>query len=176
MLAASYSLTYEGMTFSDHQSKIIYHFIESITCIIEPMIAIVPFNHSLCLYEIIIYFIGMNSVQRTLMGFVGGIIFILVTKRLLDRCDDFKVANMDRIDAEKMILILFVMTLHSITEGIGVGVSFGGKSGMHLGQFISLSLAVHNVPEGLAVALVLREKKVSTLRTGMKCIFVPKYD
>jgi ZIP family zinc transporter len=46
------------------------------------------------------------------------------------------------------------------------GVSFGGKSGMQLGQFISLSLAVHNMPEGLAVALVMTTRKVSKMQTG----------
>jgi ZIP family zinc transporter len=46
-------------------------------------------------------------------------------------------------------------------------VSFGGQSGMQLGQFISLSLAVHNIPEGLAVALVMTTRKVSQLRAAL---------
>ncbi len=60
------------------------------------------------------------------------------------------------------------MTLHSLTEGIGIGVSFSNEI---VGKAISLTLAVHNVPEGLAVALVLTTKKESRLRAGLWAIF-----
>jgi zinc transporter ZupT len=49
--------------------------------------------------------------------------------------------------------------LHSFTEGVGVSVSFG--DGEAFGLFISLAIAVHNIPEGLAISLVLVPRGVS---------------
>jgi zinc transporter ZupT len=57
------------------------------------------------------------------------------------------------------MLILGVMTAHSFSEGIGVGVAYGG--GEALGGAIALAIAVHNVPEGLAISLVLVPRGVS---------------
>ena len=62
------------------------------------------------------------------------------------------------LNARKALLIMGVMTLHSFSEGIGIGVSFGGHGGESRGLLISTSLAIHNVPEGLAVSLVLVPK------------------
>jgi ZIP family zinc transporter len=71
----------------------------------------------------------------------------------------------------KVFLMVAVMTLHSLSEGLGIGVSFTGKDGAHLGAFISASLAMHNIPEGLAVALVLMPRGVSKFGTVLWSIF-----
>jgi zinc transporter ZupT len=76
---------------------------------------------------------------------------------------------MSGFDARKALLIVGVMTIHSFTEGVGIGVSFGG--GQALGLFISLALAVHNIPEGLAISLVLVPRGVGWVRAAFWSIF-----
>lgn len=110
------------------------------------------------------------STVRTLLGGALGLLFILVTKAFLDRNEDLKVGNLQGADARKVLLIIFVMTLHSFSEGIAIGVSNGGSKGKQLGVFISASLAVHNVPEGLAVAVVLLPRKISKWTAAVWCI------
>jgi zinc transporter ZupT len=48
-------------------------------------------------------------------------------------------------------------------------VSFGG--GREFGAFISLAIAVHNIPEGLAIALVLIPKGVKPWKAALWAIF-----
>jgi zinc transporter ZupT len=99
-----------------------------------------------------------------------GLAFIIGTKAFLEKHEDIHVGNLAGADARRIILIIFVMTLHSFSEGVGIGVSFGGSNGRELGVFISASLAVHNVPEGLAVAIALLPRKISKLTVALWCI------
>lgn len=87
------------------------------------------------------------------LGFVVGAVFLVIAHRWLAGRDDVVVGALSGADARKAILIVAVMTVHSFSEGVGVGVSFGG--GEALGVFITLAIAVHNIPEGLAISLVL---------------------
>jgi ZIP family zinc transporter len=106
---------------------------------------------------------SISAEVRTAMGALLGLGFILATKKFLDQYEDLRVGVLGGTDARKALLIFFVMTLHSFSEGVGIGVSFGGTHGSDLGVFISASLAVHNVPEGLAIAVVLLPRGVSIL-------------
>ena len=114
---------------------------------------------------------GVNyGLSRTLAGALLGLGFIVAARRFLRQDEHPAVfASMGGLDARKGLLIVGVMTVHSFTEGIGIGVSFGG--GQALGLFISVALAVHNVPEGLAISLVLVPRGVSVARAAWWSVF-----
>jgi ZIP family zinc transporter len=89
---------------------------------------------------------------RTIAGVGAGAFFIVVTGRYLHG-REVGFATLRGVDALKAFTIVAVMTVHSLTEGIGVGVSYGG--GDALGVFVTIAIAIHNIPEGLAISLVL---------------------
>lgn len=90
---------------------------------------------------------------RTILGLVGGFVFIAISHSIIERYDDFHIGDIQGADAVKMLMIVGIMTLHSAAEGVGVGVAYAGEG--NLGEFITAAIAVHNIPEGLAIALVL---------------------
>ena len=110
------------------------------------------------------------SLLRTLVGALIGLGFIVLVRTLLQHDEHPAVfASMNGLDARKALLVVGVMTMHSFTEGVGVGVSFGG--GEALGLFITLAIAVHNIPEGLAISLVLVPRGVGWIRAALWSIF-----
>lgn len=109
---------------------------------------------------------GVNyDLYRTIGGVGLGLLFILLSQRWLSNNNsDVNVGALKGADAIKALLIVGVMTLHSFAEGVGVGVSFGG--GDDFGVFISIAIAVHNIPEGLAISLVLIPKGVKVWKAA----------
>jgi ZIP family zinc transporter len=94
-----------------------------------------------------------RGLGRVTVGAAIGAIFIAGTRWALVGHDDVRFGNLKAADAKKAVLIVAVMTVHSFSEGVGVGVSYGG--GVALGIFITLAIAIHNIPEGLAISLIL---------------------
>jgi ZIP family zinc transporter len=99
---------------------------------------------------------------QTLAGALIGVVFILATQRWLGD-PDAALAGAVSADSRRMALVVIVMTVHSFAEGVAVGVSFGG--GPTLALAITLAIAVHNIPEGLAISAVLRPRG----KTVMAC-------
>src|SRR4029453_3334855 len=86
---------------------------------------------------------------RMLLGIVAGLIAIVAANGLIRRRRMVEIADLHGASARKALLLLGVMTAHSFAEGVGVGVSFGGAG--ELGVFITTAIAIHNIPEGLAI-------------------------
>ncbi|MFW6322786.1 MAG: ZIP family metal transporter [Guyparkeria sp.] len=104
-----------------------------------------------------------------LLGMASGLLLVVLADRWLDRHDTPNVGDLQGADARKALMIVGVMTAHSFAEGVGVGVSYGG--GQELGVFITVAIAVHNVPEGLAIALVLVPRGVPVWKASLWAIF-----
>lgn len=105
---------------------------------------------------------------QTILGGGMGVAFILLGERLLAG-REIPFGELSGAGARKILLILAVMTLHSFSEGVAVGVAFGG--GDKLATLITLAIAVHNVPEGLAISAVLRPRGSSVLACAGWSVF-----
>lgn len=95
------------------------------------------------------------------IGIMSGAVFILLCKKVLERYGEVSMLDIKGANATKAILVIGIMTLHSFGEGSGVGVSFAGSKGVNQGLFVTLAIAVHNIPEGLAVSMVLASQGIS---------------
>jgi zinc transporter ZupT len=95
-----------------------------------------------------------RSVPRVGIGALAGVGFIAILSRYLHAPHHpMHLASLRGEDAVKALLIVGVMTVHSVAEGVGVGAAFG--DGETLGILIAVAIAVHNIPEGLAISLIL---------------------
>ena len=108
------------------------------------------------------------SVWRTAVGVAIGVVAIVVVSRRLHD-GEMEFSELTGADARKALMIVGVMTAHSFAEGIGVGVSYSGAEG--LGIYVTILIALHNIPEGLAISLVLVPRGVSLWRAAGWSIF-----
>ncbi|RLN73108.1 hypothetical protein BBJ28_00023574 [Nothophytophthora sp. Chile5] len=107
---------------------------------------------------------------RLALGAFLGVLFIKFTKVFLEDYEDVSVCGLHGLDARKALLIMAVMTLHSVSEGIGVGVSFGGEGGIRRGHIVTMTMAIHNIPEGVAISLSLVPRGLSVFYAVLWCI------
>jgi zinc transporter ZupT len=110
-----------------------------------------------------------KGVARTLAGVLIGAVAIELARRRLRSRRELHVGALSGSDARKAVMIVGIMTVHSFTEGVAVGVSFG--DGATLGLLIAIAIAVHNVPEGLAISLVLVPRGVGVGKAAWWSVF-----
>lgn len=102
-----------------------------------------------------------GSGNWVVFGILSGGLFIWLCKKVLEQYGEVSMLDIKGADATKVVLVIGIMTLHSFGEGSGVGVSFAGSKGFSQGLLVTLAIAVHNIPEGLAVSMVLASRGVS---------------
>lgn len=109
------------------------------------------------------------NLWRTVIGFMIGLMLIYMVNEKLADNKKFEFGNLKGTNALKALMIVGVMTIHSFAEGIGVGVSFSG--GEDFGIFVATAIAVHNIPEGLAISIVLIPRNVKWWKTALWAVF-----
>lgn len=99
----------------------------------------------------------------TVAGAAVGALALLLFRRSVGPHDDLVLGRLRGADALKALVIVAVMTAHSFSEGVGVGVSYGDSN--RFGILMTLAIALHNIPEGLAISVVLVPRG-ATVRTA----------
>jgi zinc transporter ZupT len=91
--------------------------------------------------------------SRTAFGVLAGAAFVYVAYHVVGEHDALRLGALRGADARRALMIVGVMTAHSAAEGIGVGAAFGDTGAF--GLLIAAAIAAQNIPEGLAISLVL---------------------
>jgi ZIP family zinc transporter len=110
-----------------------------------------------------------RSGGRTAVGAAAGAVFVLLAYRVVGDKHALHLGTLRGADARKALLIVGVMTAHSAAEGIGVGAAFGDTG--TFGLLIAAAIAVQNIPEGLAISLVLVPRGTRVLSAAGWSVF-----
>ena len=110
-----------------------------------------------------------ESFPRTAGGALLGALLVAWASRRLAGRKGVHFEALAGADARRALLLVGVMTVHSYAEGLGVGAAFGG--GESLGLVTAIAIAIHNIPEGLAICLVLVPQGVGVLRAAGWSVF-----
>ena len=99
-------------------------------------------------------------------GLAAGAAFYWMAVKWVSNNGDFDIANLRKSGGRRALLIVAAMTVHSLPEGVAIGVAFGADFRSDgtlptLGLSIASALAVHNIPEAIAITLALMSAGLS---------------
>jgi len=101
--------------------------------------------------------IKLADALPVVLGIVLGAVFLSQADHYLSP-ERLEQTNWKRFGNKAQLLIFVAMSVHSIPEGVAVGVGYSSEAvySNNLGHYIALAIALHNIPEGLAVAVPMR--------------------
>lgn len=103
-----------------------------------------------------------------MLGLLLGALFFWITDKIVSYYH-LENHSLAKGFSKKGILIVIAMFIHSIPEGIAIGVGFA-TGNFHFGLIMAIAIGVHNIPEGIAVSLPLKKDGASTLRCAWASI------
>jgi zinc transporter ZupT len=110
-----------------------------------------------------------DSSILTVLGVALGLLFILGSHAFLAGKKELSIAKLSQASTIQALMIVGIMTIHSFAEGMGIGASFGSSE--EFGIFIAIIMAIQNIPEGLAIALILVPLGVRPITATFWAIF-----
>merc|ERR1719150_1036427 len=115
------------------------------------------------------YQIGDQFLSLVFWGLVGaGIIHIISS--FIESIEGLQIENLRGHAANRAAILIVSMAIHSIAEGMSVGVAAKAEFQKQLDWLVVWSLAAHNIPEGLAISLVLRHQGMGVLQSCLYAI------
>jgi zinc transporter, ZIP family len=103
-----------------------------------------------------------GELWQVLAGLLSGAAFFSWTARLVHG-NEWTIGQLSPDESRQGILVLVAMFIHSIPEGIAVGVGYA-TGDLGFGLLLATAIAVHNIPEGMAVSMPLRARGISVTR------------
>ena len=91
-------------------------------------------------------------------GALTGVLFVFWTHSI-SRPPEIDHGKIDTRDAALGYKVLLTDTLHSVSEGVAIGVAMAVD--LPFGIFVAIAIAVHNIPEATALSAVMRARGVS---------------
>jgi zinc transporter ZupT len=103
-----------------------------------------------------------GAMWQVIVGLLAGAAFFSWTARLIHG-NQWTIGTLSPAESKQGIMVIVAMFIHSIPEGIAVGVGYAtGEIGF--GLLLATAIAVHNVPEGIAVSMPLRARGISVTK------------
>lgn len=99
----------------------------------------------------------------TVIGFWAGILFLMLTDRLMPQ-RLLKNVNNNTLYTKKNSMMIFAVTLHNIPEGMAVGIALAAAFCSHSGitaasaMALSVGIAIQNFPEGAIISMPLKSE------------------
>ncbi len=103
-----------------------------------------------------------GNALEVIAGMLAGAAFFAWTARYIER-RHWTLGSWNERESRKSILLIATMFVHSVPEGIAIGVGYATGE-IRFGVLLAAAIAIHNIPEGTAVSLPLRARGASVWR------------